>query len=59
MLLTASSITRKSKGYSAKVEWAKAQTLLAQARAEQAAEHYDVCIAKVKQAEPYVEASLK
>jgi len=49
----------KSKGYSAKVEWAKAEGLLAEAKAEQQAQHYDTCVAKVKQAGPYVEASLK
>ncbi len=49
----------KSKGYSAKVEWAKPEALLAEAKAEQEAQHDDTCVAKVKQAEPYVEASLK
>jgi hypothetical protein len=49
----------KSKGYSAKLEWAKAEALLAEAKAEQQAQHYDTCVSKVKQAEPYVEASLK
>lgn len=49
----------KSKGYSAKVEWAKAEALLTEAKAEQQAQRYDTCLAKVKQAEPYVEASLK
>ncbi|HBZ71300.1 MAG TPA: hypothetical protein DEP35_16855 [Deltaproteobacteria bacterium] len=49
----------KSKGYSAKVEWAKAEALLAEAKAEQEAKHYDTCVSKVKEAQPYVDASLK
>jgi hypothetical protein len=49
----------KSKGNSAKVEWAKAEGVLAEAKAEQAAKHYDTCVAKVKEAEPYIQNSLK
>lgn len=49
----------KSKGYSGKVEWAKAEAVLAEAKGEQGAKHYDTCVAKVKEAEPYIEASLK
>jgi hypothetical protein len=49
----------KSKGYSAKVEWAKAEGVLAEAKGEQQAKHYDTCVAKVKEAQPYIDASLK
>ncbi len=49
----------KSKGYSAKMEWAKGEGVLAEAKAEQQAKHYDACVAKVKEAEPYIDASLK
>lgn len=49
----------KSKGNSAKVEWAKAEGVLAEAKGEQAAKHYDTCVAKVKEAEPYIQGSLK
>ena len=49
----------KSKGYSAKAEWAKGEAVLAEAKGEQEAKHYDTCVAKVKEAEPHIEASLK
>ena len=49
----------KSKGYSAKVEWAKAEGVLAEAKAEQEGKHYDTCVAKVKEAQPYIDASMK
>jgi len=49
----------KSKGYSGKVEWGKAEAVLAEAQTEQEAKHYDTCVSKVKEAEPHIEASLK
>ena len=49
----------KSKGYSAKVEWAKAEGVLAEATAAREGKHYDTCVAKVKEAQPYIDASLK
>ena len=49
----------KSKGYSGKVEWGKAEALLAEAQTEQESKDYDTCVSKVKQAEAHIEASLK
>ena len=49
----------KSKGYSARIEWAKAEGVLTEAKADQEAKHYDACVAKVKEAEPYIEGSMK
>jgi len=49
----------KSKGYSGKVEWGRAEAVLAEAQTEQESKHYDECISKVKEAEPHIEASLK
>ena len=49
----------KSKGYSAKVEWAKAEGVLAEATAARESKHYDTCVEKIKEAQPYIDASLK
>ena len=49
----------KARGYSGKLRWAKAEGVLAEAKAEQEVRHYNACVAKVKEAEPYIQGSSK
>ncbi|HBZ69135.1 MAG TPA: hypothetical protein DEP35_05060 [Deltaproteobacteria bacterium] len=49
----------KTKGYNAKLNWAKAEGLLAEARVGQGIKEYNTCIAKAKAAAPYIQASLQ